>query len=86
MTTFEATGDVPLTTPKRNRHSVENDQKTALIKRINRIYAKRGRKISVVKGKNVLTLLDGYVVNSDVQDLPRLYQTLDALWGKGAQN
>jgi hypothetical protein len=88
MTTFGAlaTGDVPVT-PKRNRHSVENDQKTALIKRINRIYAKRGRKISVVKGKNVLTFLDtGYVVNNDVQDLPQLYQALDSLWGKSAQN
>jgi hypothetical protein len=39
--------------PKRNRHTVKNDQDTALIKRINRCYARRGctRKIRVINGE-----------------------------------
>jgi hypothetical protein len=41
---------------KRNRHTVENDQQTALIKRINRRYAKRDcdRKVRIVNGKPTL--------------------------------
>ena len=51
---------VPTVTPKRNRHSVENDQQSALIKRINRLYARLGtgvdRKVCVIDGTVVLTV------------------------------
>ncbi len=45
---------VTTVTPKRNRHSVENDQQSALIKRINRLYTKAGspveRAVRVIDG------------------------------------
>lgn len=40
-------------TPKRNRHTVENDQMHALLKRINRLYARKecDRKARIVNGQ-----------------------------------
>jgi hypothetical protein len=63
-------------TPKRNRHTVENDLQTALIKRINRLYAKRGcdRKVRVVNGQPQL------FVPSDGGVRPNFFDTLDNLW------
>jgi hypothetical protein len=56
---FTNTLDTPLVTPKRNRHSVENDQQTALIKRINRKYANLqcDRKVRIVEGHPALFIL-----------------------------
>ena len=60
MTTFGtlATPSAPVTT-KRNRHSVENDQQSALIKRINRRYASQecNRKVVVRDGSLVVVRL-----------------------------
>jgi hypothetical protein len=53
-----STATITLATPiiKRNRHSVENDIQSALIKRINRLYTKHNcdRKVQVVNGKPTL--------------------------------
>ncbi len=64
MTTFallaspEAQTLTPLT-PKRNRHSVENDQLSALVKRINRHYLRNecNRKVVVRNGELIVTRL-----------------------------
>lgn len=45
-------------TLKRNRHTIENDEKTALIKRINRAYIRKDcdRKVRVIHGVPTLTV------------------------------
>lgn len=47
---------LPASTLKRNRHTIENDEKTALVKRINRCYARRNcsRKVRIVNGVPIL--------------------------------
>lgn len=75
----------PILSSKRNRHSVENDQQSALIKRINRLYAKGARfgcrasmrrKVRVVNGKlELFNLVDGSICPNFFQEL-----TLESLW------
>ncbi len=60
----------PLPAPtKRNRHSVENDQQSALIKRINRLYAKAispvERKVRVIDGVPRLIDLENGEIRPD---------------------
>jgi hypothetical protein len=71
--TLSTTHDI---TPKRNRHTVENDQQTALIKRINRLYVKRGcdRKVRIVNGKPEV------FVPSDGSVRPNFFGSLTCLW------
>jgi hypothetical protein len=61
---------------KRNRHSVENDIQSALIKRINRLYTKRGcdRKVQVVNGKPTL------INTTTGQARPTFFRDLSDLW------
>lgn len=75
-TTFGTLSTTHNLTPKRNRHSVENDQQTALIKRINRLYAKRNcnRKVRVVKGHPQV------FIPSNGDPRPDFFGTLDNLW------
>ena len=51
---------LPASTLKRNRHTIENDEKTALVKRINRCYSRRNcnRKVRVVNGVPTLFYAD----------------------------
>jgi len=73
-----STATITLATPiiKRNRHSVENDIQSALIKRINRLYTKRGcdRKVQVVNGKPTL------INTTTGQARPTFFRDLSDLW------